>query len=272
MTRGLKSGSRIVSIAIFLALETLAFTLIVKNGEIQRSALAGFTREIDGRIETGTSRMTGYFGLSDENRRLQEENLALRQLVADLSAQMGDGPVSDSLPKLSDFTYMSAGVVHNSVGSAHNSLIVNRGSKDGVTQGMGVVTSCGIVGIVDAVSENFSRVCSLLDVDMRFSAKLSKNGIFGLAGWTGGPVSRITMSEAPMHSDAARGDTVSTSGHSSIFPPDIPIGTVADASSDGVSVTMRIDLFQDFHSLSKVYIVSNRHKKELDSLKEKKEE
>ena len=67
----------------------------------------------------------------------------------------------------------------------------------------------------------------------------------------------------------APGDTVFSSGFSTIYPPDIPLGAVLNSEiSKGSSQEITVRLFEDFRTLHNVYIVKDNRRKELDELYE----
>ena len=58
-----------------------------------------------------------------------------------------------------------------------------------------------------------------------------------------------------------------TSGYSTIYPPDIPVGVISDINAvSGMYKDMGVDLFQDLRSLKYVYIVQRHHQGEIDEL------
>jgi rod shape-determining protein MreC len=66
------------------------------------------------------------------------------------------------------------------------------------------------------------------------------------------------------------GDTVYTSGHSSIFPADIPLGTVKGAEIvNGATYDIQVELFEDFGALRYVSIVENLGKEEINTLEKR---
>ena len=63
------------------------------------------------------------------------------------------------------------------------------------------------------------------------------------------------------------GDTVYTSGYSSIFPADIPLGTTGDARIvNGATYEIDVTLFEDYSSLRYITIVRNLNEEEIKSL------
>jgi len=130
-----------------------------------------------------------------------------------------------------------------------------------------VVSAQGIVGIVAGVSEHYCTVISLLNVDLKISAKLKRSNHFGSLYWDGKYYRDVTLSDIPQHVVVNVGDTVVTSGFSSIFPTGIDLGTIKSIESKGVnfhSITVR--LFNDFKQLNTVWVVAHKHDDERDVL------
>ena len=123
---------------------------------------------------------------------------------------------------------------------------------------MAVISDNGIVGIVLATSPNYSIVMSLLNIDMRISAKIKSNGYFGSLTWGGEGYEYASLSEIPQHVQLHVGDTIVTSGYSSIFPEDVLVGVISNFESYGGDFyDIRVKLSVDFKKLNNVYAVYN---------------
>lgn len=260
--------STLTAIALFILLETVSIVLVVNRGVVQRYKVLGAVRSIASWFWTQSSKATHYFSYKTENERLAAENLQLRQQLAGYAAARAelDGIVRVVEP---EYTFIGATVIRNSVDRQHNYLILNRGEKDGVEPGMGVVTARGVIGVVSAVSPRYAYVISLLNTAHSVSVKLSGSGAFGPMTWTGRKPDQAILREIPVHIQTAPGDTVLSSGFSTIYPPDIPLGRVAESKiSRGSSQELTVILFEDFRSLHNVYIVRNNHGQEIRELYE----
>ena len=201
-----------------------------------------------------------------ENARLKEENSRMRKALS-----MGRGLDSTAI-KGAGIEYIPCMVISNTVSSLHNHIIINAGLAQGVRPGMGVITSNSIVGYVDKVAENYSRVASVLNTDNSFSGKLASTGTFGTIVWPGASPRRAQLREIPIHATVNTGDTVVTSGYSSHFPAGIMVGTVLDKqSSDGINYSLDLALFTDFSSLHYVYVVKSDIEEQTSTLLEKNE-
>ena len=134
---------------------------------------------------------------------------------------------------------------------------------------MAVVSPNGIVGVVNGVSKRFSTVMSLLNTDLHISAKIKKNNYFGSLSWDGKNYREAILYEIPHHVPVSKGDTIITSGFSTIYPEGVLIGTIKDFEVKGgnfYEITVRLST--DFKNLTYVNLVSNLRKEEQIELEE----
>lgn len=261
--------SSLTAIALFIVLETVSILLVVNGSVVQRYKVMGAVRSVESWFWARTSKISYYWHFKSENERLAAENLQLRQQLAGYAAAQA---TLDSVVRFveADYTFLGATVIRNSVDKQHNYLILDRGEKEGVEPGMGVVTAHGVVGIVRAVSRHCCYVISLLNTEQSVSAKHGGSGAFGPMTWQGVDPGRAVLAEIPVHVQVAPGDTVLSSGFSTIYPPDIPIGRVESTQiNQGSSQALTVVLFEDFRSLHNVYIVRNNRGEEIQELYEK---
>ena len=260
--------SALTTAILFLVLEAASVVMMVNNGAIQRFKVVGALRHAEAGIWSRTQQIGNYFNYRSENERLNAENLELRRQLA-LYTKAAAALDSHTVVVTPDFTYIGATVVRNSVNAQHNFLVLDRGADDGVEPGMGVITDRGVVGIVSAASRHYCYVISLLSTGQSVSAKLASSGAFGPLHWPGVSPERMLLREIPVHVQTAPGDTVVTSGFSTIYPPDIPLGSVVETRiNQGSSQDLTIRLFEDFRALHYVYIVRNNNGPELQELYE----
>lgn len=256
--------------AIFLILEAFAVMLIARGSASHRTRLQGMADRLNHAVWKQTDQIGRFFDYRKENERLARENLALRNALSAREAQP-TGADSSVMPNLighpsGRYSYILATVIHNSTGSQRNHLMLDRGSDDGVKEGSAVITADGVVGVVSVVERRYCRVESFLNTTQCVSARIEPCGAFGLLRWSGRSQRRAVLTEIPMHTQAAEGDTVRTSGYSAIYPPGIPLGVIRSISSDGSSMEMQVELFQNFNALRYVYIVTDRDAQTLKEL------
>lgn len=228
---------------------------------------------MSGNIFNVWSQVTGYFHLKSINESLQASNadlqnqvFNLKTQVAELEARLGDTVAQDSQSERFDF--ISASVVNNNTRHPRNYFTLNRGSRDGVQPGMGVVDQNGVVGIVNVAGPHMSRVISLLNETQHFSVKIKGTSFIGSLIWKGSDATIGYVEEIPRHARYSIGDTIVTSGYSTTFPEGIPVGVILNRvrSQDDSFFTFKVRLTSDFNALSAVRVIKDIYKNEIDSL------
>ena len=238
------------------------------NGAMQNAWFSRGAHAIMGTVWGGTEQIKDYFSLKKVNDALARENLELRikltKYETESAAEAEDAQDQDIT---GEYRYIPASIMKISNNTQHNYMIIGKGSEDGVTAGSGVITGKGAIGVIDAVSSNYSYALSFKNHEMNISARLGKEGAVGPMSWDGISRNGAILKEIPHHVEFEPGDTVYTSGFSSIFPPDIPLGITGDAKVvNGATYDIKIRLFEDFGALRYVTIVENQGRDEMKSL------
>ena len=257
--RGRGILSRIANLVIFILLEVACLHLVTNNAALQRMWIARGSHAFMGTVWGASESVRHYFTLSAENKKLVEENNELQQQLAKVQHRLRQARIdttrTDSHP---GYTLTPAEVVKISRNKQHNYLIINRGFEDGVQEKSGIVTAKGVVGIIDAVSEHHAFALSLQNHDISISARIGNEGGSGILVWDGIHSNVALLKEVPLQYHYQPGDTVFTSGHSLLFPPDIPLGVAGESRViNGATNEITVTLFQDFGSVRYVTVVHN---------------
>jgi rod shape-determining protein MreC len=179
--------------------------------------------------------------------------------------------ITDTLDEETTYEFIQARIVNNSVNKQYNYVTLNKGRRDGVMPDMGIIGSGGVVvGVVTNVTEHYSSGPSILNRRWFVSSKIKKNNYFGRLAWDGYDYQRAKLNEIPFHVELAVGDTIVTSGYSSIFPEGFLIGTIEEFnhSSGANFYEIIIRLSTDFKTLSHVELVKNNFIEEQTELEE----
>ena len=174
-----------------------------------------------------------------------------------------------------DICWREAKVVYNTVNAEKNYFQINRGSKQGIKDNMGVFSSDGrLVGQVVNVSPNFSQVMSLLHVQNKVNVMVKKTRSSGTIEWDGKDPRFLTLSNIPKSDSVVKGDTVLTGNYSFNFPPGHMVGTVAEIVPDPTTnfYVLRIKTAANFQNLQQVFVVENLQYEEQDKLDERDKE
>lgn len=250
---------RIHFLLLFILIEIFSITLLVNNNNFHKARFVNFTRQLAGNFYTKTSNFKQYLSLTEENKRLAEENNRLLNIIESTykSDEIFFRSVNDTIYN-QRYQYTRARIINNSINKKHNFLTLNKGSLQGLKSEMAVVADGSIVGVVKGVSKNYATVISLLNLDLRISSKVKKNGYFGSLNWSGQDYQTAILHEIPLHADIQVGDTIITSGYSSIFPEGILIGFIRDfEEKSGSFYEIEVSLSTDFKKLSNVNVIGN---------------
>ncbi len=268
MPREKSVAAGIVSLAVFLLLEAASLLMLTHNGTLQRLAVARIGHGFMAKTWGTTQRISGYFSLARTNDELAQENHSLTERLRALKA-VTEVPPYDSLTAVppDGFKYTPAKIIKSGTNSQHNYILIDKGSDDGIVQNAGIITSKGVVGIVEAVSRHYAYAISFLNTEVNISARIGTDGAVGPLAWDGTSTNRGLLKEISLHVKFAPGDTVYTSGYSTIFPADIPLGVTGDARViNGATNEIQVTLFQDYTMLKYVTVVENLHREEIESL------
>ncbi|MFC2097284.1 rod shape-determining protein MreC [Bacteroidota bacterium] len=255
-------------IITFLILELFSISLLVQNNSYQRDIAIDKFQNISGFFYKRFNDVSGYFSLKRINNILIKENIDLKNSMLKLGLQEDSINIKSSA--FEKFHLLPARVINNSVNKQNNYLIIEAGSKDGVKPDMAVLGPDGVVGIVISVSKNYASVIPLLNPKIGISGKIKKNEYFGILKWDGLNYRQSVLNEIPDFVDVQPGDTIVTSGYSTIFPQGELIGFVSGIKKlEGSGFwKINVELSTDFKKLYNIYVVKNINKEEIQSLEQ----
>ncbi|AZS28506.1 MAG: rod shape-determining protein MreC [Butyricimonas faecalis] len=253
---------------IFILLEIVSFSLIIRHNEYQRAIFSESASTLFGNISSTITSIKDYFRLKEINESLAKENILLKnrleayEFLQDTIIQRT--VVEGSIPV---YEYIGAKQVNATYNRTKNYITLNRGRKNGLQKEMAVCTPEGIVGLIQDLSDHFAVVIPLINVDARISAKIKKNNYYGSLQWDGNDYAYSYLNDIPYHVEVNAGDTIVTSGLSKIFPEGIVVGYVE--SVDKVTANflkIKVKLAVDFKRINHVYVILNNKKNEQTSL------
>ncbi|WP_431433504.1 rod shape-determining protein MreC [Bacteroides hominis] len=262
---------------LFILLEVISFVLLFRFNHYQHSVYFSSANVVAGKVYEVSGGITSYFHLKSVNEDLLDRIMELEQQNSNLEnalvKHLSDSTELNSIRNLSDTDYeiFKARVINNSLNLVDNYITLNRGSKDGIRPEMGVVDGNGVVGIVYETSSHYSRVISVLNSKSSISCKIVGSEYFGYLKWEYGDSRYAYLKDLPRHAEFNLGDTVVTSGYSTVFPEGIMIGTVDDMadSNDGLSYLLKVKLATDFGKVSEVRVIARTGQREQKELEQK---
>lgn len=249
---------------LFLLLEVISFVLLFRFNHYQQSVCFTSANVVVGKFYEVSGGISSFFHLKKVNEDLLDRNVYLERRVAlleqALKEQGLDSVQMDGMLRMQQggAEFFKAHVIKNSLTKADNYITLDKGEQDGIRPEMGVVDANGVVGIVYKTSSHYALVISLLNSKSSISCKIVGSDYFGYLKWEGGDSRYAYLKDLPRHAEFNLGDTVVTSGYSTVFPAGMMVGTVETMSDshDGLSYLLKVKLAADFGRVSNVRVVS----------------
>ena len=265
---------------LFLLLEVASFILLFRFNHYQQSVYFTSANGVAGKVYEISGGITSYFHLKTANGDLLDRNMWLEQRLSFLENVLKEKGLDSarlySMERLAPTEYQifKANVIKNSLNKADNYITLDRGTTEGIRPEMGVVDANGVVGIVYKTSPHYSLVIPLLNSKSSISCKIVGSDYFGYLKWEGGNSRFAYLKDLPRHAEFNLGDTVVTSGYSTVFPEGVMVGTVDDMSDshDGLSYLLKIKLATDFGKVSNVRVISRNGQDEQKALESRADE
>ncbi len=255
---------------LFVALEFLSLYFVFKDNYYHQAGFFNSANSVAGSVYKTYNGITSYFNLASENERLAVENTMLHNTLGSTPDTSKHLKVAHTNPYGDQFNFITAQVIDNSTNQINNYLTLNIGKNQGVAEGMGVISPSGIVGVVIGVSDHYTVVMSLLHKNYQLSAMLKKGGAFGTITWDGGDFRFALLKQIPMSETVKVGDTIVSSGYSTLYPKGITVGTVETVEPVPTQYfyKIKVRLATNFKNLGFVYVVSDLMKKEKTELQD----
>jgi len=246
----------------FILLLGISLVLTIQSHRYHKSKFISAANDVTGGLYESVNHVNEFINLDTYNERLLKENARLRKELSNYSFHSVSNELKD-VP----YEFIPAKLIQNSFRKKNNILVINKGTKQGVTTDMGVITTNGIVGVIETVGENFSTVLSVLHVQSQINAQLKKTDHIGSLIWDGESPFKVQLEDITKVAPIQVNDTIVT-GNYSIFPQGINIGRVIEAELDQTQNYFNVDvvLFNDMSNIGYVYVVKNKALNEVNQI------
>lgn len=205
-------------------------------------------------------------GVRNENRKLQEKIVELSLRNSWLKEEHLENQRLRELMEFRqnlDYRVIPAEVLATEPNRRYYSIMIDKGSGNGVRRNMPVVNLNGLVGKVVEVTTSGAVVQLMIDPNFRASAQDEKTRVLGIIKlWSG---SKLRLDNVPLQEEVNAGDRIITSGLGGIFPSGIKIGVITavegvqDSSkldrSFGIFKMIEVTPYADFNSLEELFVL-----------------
>lgn len=249
---------------ILIIVQLVSLNLYLNDGMYRQgiklyasSILAGYANELVSQAYSYLDLKQANSSLIAENARLQEELVLLRRHIADTEATQALSEISrDSLSA----GYVTARIINMRHEGGEAYYVIDRGQKHGIKVDMPVMSHRGVVGAVMEVSNSYAIVIPIINPKTKLSCMIRGKGYQGQVT-TQGYNQPVYFGGTSLQADIAKGDTITTSGYSYIYPEGLMVGTVEDKDPRGAVGaaaafgSYRIKLYTAFDKIRHVYVM-----------------
>lgn len=244
----------------FALLQGIALSTYFTYLSFPRSQYLTTASAISGQLLTYSNNVTKHFQLPYNNRKLQYENIQLRQRLPEsfIKVQGALFKIDDTLQR-QQYEYIPAVVINSTVNKRNNYFTLSSGKSSGIYRGMGVFSNKGIVGIIHNVSDHYAVVKSVLTEDINIDVMVEKNGIFGLLKWNGKNPKIGTISSISNDLTLKKWSKIVTRGGSGIFPRGLPVGKIKSLKTVEGKPLWDVEIYysEDYRKIQNVYVIKN---------------
>jgi rod shape-determining protein MreC len=198
-----------------------------------------------------------------DNESLRAENAELKQQILNDSEILAENArlrvMLDYKKAASQFDFVAAAVIARDPGTWTNIIIINRGTNDGLTKDMPVVTPQGLVGNITNVYANSAKVQLILDSRSAVGALVQRqeSRVAGIVEGNSSNMQSPRMVNLARDADIIKGDKIVTSGFGGIYPKGLLIGETLDVINDegGLLKYAILKPAVDFDKLEEVLVI-----------------
>lgn len=216
--------------------------------------------------------LSNYFVSIINARKIKDENEWLKAKVNDLllkTSKIADLENENEILRKAmslgldkDFIMIMGDVVSKDIGQ--DSMIINRGAKDGVSQGMVVITEEKLlIGKIIDVYQDSSRMALISNKEMIFNARLyrdendSREDIQGVVYGSGNLSLELKL--IPKEKDIKEGDNLITVTAGGVFPEGLLVGKIISIQSIDIEPFWKVKVQPafDLGRLNKIFIIKD---------------
>ena len=200
--------------------------------------------------------------LKKENNNLKETNSKLEQNLRELEIIKAENQTLKEYLNLTEkyntYTTKPAYIISKDTSNYNNIFIINVGKRDGIEENMIVIADKGLVGHVISVSEETSKVQTIISPSSTVSATLntSRDNILCRGSLN---MNELKATYISTYVTIAEGESIETSGMGGIYPKGIHIGTVKQVINTK-NITDRSVIIEpavDFNKVETILVITN---------------
>ena len=265
---------------IFISLSFFCLALVFKINPYNEANALNIFRSIIYNSKSFENKVIQYINLKNINSNLEQANCKLIEENEILKFENNELKTNKEFAKIIQspqnkrYKFIPAQVENTSWALPNNTIILNKGSRNGIKKNMGVFNNNGIVGVVSNTTNNFCEVTTIISQHSKLLTSIkTSNGIFeeGVLKWDGVNHRVAALEGVGNEIKISIGDSIFTSSKSKSFYDGIFIGKILNFQNKKSSNSHKIDVLigVDFKNINSALIIIDDLSSEINSLNEK---
>ncbi|GKX65114.1 rod shape-determining protein MreC [Inconstantimicrobium mannanitabidum] len=226
---------------------------------------------INDKIKNEVQYLFNFSNIRKENDDLKKRNVELENQLIEYDSLKKQNDDFRKVLNFADqnkaYNYVGTSIIGVSGGSFTNGYFIDKGTDQGLTKDMVVISELGLVGKITEVHNNWSKIETLINENIAVVGKdvtTNESGI--VQGFVDSKNNNLAkIEQLPINSTIKAGDVITTSGLGKAYPSDIRIGQVTSVEEDKVKVmkTATIKPYVDFNKLQSLFVLIPKEKRNI---------
>ena len=215
------------------------------------------------KVSGNSTFFTDINNLKSENENLKEKNSQLEQSLRELENIKSENETLKEYlgltEKYGEYKTVPGYVINKDISNYSKIIVINIGKKDGIEENMTVIADEGLVGHVVSVTDNTTKVRTIIDTSSSISCLMSTNKESIVCKGTLDSNTELKAMYISTDANLVQGDSIDTSGLGGIYPKGIHVGTIKKIVTTK-NITDRYAIVEtavNFNKLNTVLVVKN---------------
>lgn len=262
-------------IGIIVTIVILIFLVVVTNTDIAKmSYVENIVSTIVMPIQNGLTYLKNKIAgngsffedinhLQTENEELKKKNSELEQALREFEIVKSENDTLKEYVNLKDkyknYKTVPAYVINRDIGNYSNTVVINAGQEDGITENMTVIADEGLVGHVISTTAHTAKVQTIIDTGAPVTSTISTTKDTIIVQGTLDDNTILKATYIPTEASVIQGDNVETSGLGGIYPKGIHIGIIKEVfnTKNPTDRYATVEPAVDFSKLASVLVITN---------------
>lgn len=262
---------RYLVIGIGICIGLIALSLKVE-GAVKpiKNSLSSVTTPVQSQMNEKGNWLIDHVSFLSNIANIKKENDALREKIKELDKKVSQMEKEETelkrlrkllelSEKYDEYPTVGANVIGRGPGNWFDTIVIDKGKKDGIEEGMNVLAGDGLVGIVTEVQNSSSTIMSIIDDGSNVSAMSLETGDICMVNGNQEMMEKgyIGVEDIDKEAKVKEGEKMITSNISSKYLAGLTIGTIKDIelSDSKLSKTAKLEPVVDFKHLQEVLII-----------------